>query len=165
MFNCFPKMKCLALLIFVVVAQCVSADKDNLYSALRKSLLDGYDKLVPQNDPFTLSLGFSVVDMNLCSHKELLVTDAWLRMKWQDDRLKYNASLWGGIDALRISYGQIFIPDVSFYNAVNQVNFLQPEKLNNVLIYPDGSVLFVPSVVIKSRCPINFDNWPWSKQV
>ncbi|XP_035217337.1 acetylcholine receptor subunit alpha-like 2 [Stegodyphus dumicola] len=74
-------------------------------------------------------------------------------MNWKDEYLKWDPSNFGNVSVLRIPSTEIWRPDLSIYTAVPVESvFLEP--LTQALIYYDGTVLWVPPVTIKSRCPL-----------
>lgn len=88
-----------------------------------------------------------------------------MHLSWEDPRLAWDQAQWGSeIDALRVPHEEIYIPDISVYNGANQITFHQPPKLSNVLVYPSGKIIFVPSVTVTSMCNFNMQDWPFGEQ-
>jgi hypothetical protein len=54
------------------------------------------------------------------------------------------------------------MPDVMPYHEVSPSVVMR----NNfeVIVYSDGTVLYLPSEIFKTACDVNYDNWPWGVQ-
>ncbi|XP_035217327.1 neuronal acetylcholine receptor subunit alpha-6-like [Stegodyphus dumicola] len=125
---------------------------------LKKFLFAEYDKhvrpvMIPSN---RINVSASLAPMFLHEVDEknqFIVMDIWITMNWKDEYLKWDLSSFGNTSILRLPSTEIWRPDLAFYTATPaQDIFLEP--LSQVLIYPDGNVMWVPPTTIKSRCPL-----------
>ena len=47
----------------------------------------------------------------------------------------------------------VWTPDISVYEGVSEpMTYAAPSKMNRALIYPNGRVIWIPQVTIKSVC-------------
>jgi len=115
------------------------ADFTNWHTKLRKDLLKGYDVNSPpisNRFPNTdLSMAASISDAGTDVKLQLRVlkldsidvsagsmsVKVWVRMMWQDDRLKWNSSDYGGLHTARFwahnsDDTEIWVPDITTYN-------------------------------------------------
>jgi len=90
--------------------------------------------------------------------KETMETIAWLNMMWNDNRLTWNAEE-TGIQALRVSPKEVWIPDLALYNNADPENILNCGE-TNVIIYSSGRVLWVPPCRFTSHCHLNYTQTP-----
>jgi hypothetical protein len=114
-------------------------DFTNWHTKLRKDLLKGYDVNSPPISNRFLNTGFSmaanVSDAGTDVKLQLRVlkldsidvsagtmsVKVWVRMMWQDDRLKWNKSEYGGLGTARFwahnsDDAEIWVPDITTYN-------------------------------------------------
>lgn len=47
---------------------------------------------------------------------QLLITNIWLKLEWNDWNLRWNSSEYGGVKDLRIPPHRLWKPDVLMYN-------------------------------------------------
>ena len=52
----------------------------------------------------------------------------------------------------KVPWTELWVPDASFYNGVAKMQFSAPDQMNRVVLFPDGSVVWVPQVTVKTVC-------------
>jgi len=125
---------------------------DDLFS---KYKVDNY----PENS--TVKFGLSIVNVNFCEEHDLMNTNVWLRMVWGDNRLMWDANE-TGISVLRVPSTMVWLPDITLYNSVHpSMDCFQ----SNVLLYPNGQVLWVPPCTLKSYCNLTLTQHPFKEQI
>jgi hypothetical protein len=77
----------------------------------------------------------------------------------------WNKKDFGGIDVLRVSAEEIFIPDIMLYNVGDYLNMKANLIKTNPLVYPNGLVLWVPPGTYKSACRLDLKNWPFDEHM
>jgi hypothetical protein len=139
-------MKILVLLLAIVVAS--KATDPFKTQKLVKDLLKNYLKEV---DPGTtnLTLGISYLCADLSRYSLQLTSKVVERYEWLDSRLKWDPSKYDGIKHIRLPASSIWNPDFKVYNTL-----LEPETRDdvNVVIFANGTVLWIPMVVYKTYC-------------
>lgn len=116
---------------------------------------------------------------------QLLVTNIWLKLEWNDMNLRWNSSEYGNIRDLRIPPHRIWKPDVLMYNrsvaraeVVEGGNLIRCFNLGplsadegfdgtyptNVVVRSNGSCLYVPPGIFKSTCKIDITWFPFDDQ-
>lgn len=80
--------------------------------------------------------------------------------KWQDDKLRWNASDYGGLTSVHLAYHEIWQPDISLYNSASGSN-IDNYGNTHCIIYTDGTVLWVPPSKFESFCSLNLKYWPY----
>ena len=71
-------------------------------AALRNELLNGYEKDAKPEGKVDVKFGLRITHMDLCGHEQKLSWNGWLLYMWNDERLAWNATEFGGLDRLRI---------------------------------------------------------------
>ncbi|CAG0898232.1 unnamed protein product [Darwinula stevensoni] len=92
----------------------------NVERQLMKDLLTNYNKVLPVETPNTsLVVSFRLIlfrIIELDERNQALVTNVEVVQQWNDIRLKWNASDYGGIQQTMIPYDSIWTPDIILYN-------------------------------------------------
>jgi nicotinic acetylcholine receptor len=152
-----------ALCVFALVrgsyAQCDNA----CLSALKRDLLTDYDRF---NRPFEvtkLNVSITVTYIEVDEEHSQFIMNGWTKMMWNDDRLKWNASQFGGKSSVHFMDHEIWQPDLSVYNGIHPTdedNFAQVR----CIVYASGTVLCVPPSRLITTCNINLRDWPYDVQ-
>jgi len=160
------------LLVKITPGVLAAEDQDPIHTKLRNLLFRGYEKnIIPikkSNQSVGIALGVSLIHIE--SLKEgVLTASAWLRMVWNDYRLQWDESKFGGVNVLRVYPSDIWLPDIEVYNAKEYREFSLAAQYRNepcmALVYPDGEVLFIPPVDIKVICAnFSFTAGPMEEQ-
>jgi len=130
-------------------------------SALHRALLDGYEKDAKPDGTVKVQFGLEIARINdLCAHKNVLDTQAWMKFMWTDERLSWNSTKFGGIKSLRMDAKNVWIPDITLYNLVEPIR-IDP---TNIVLLPNGQIIYIPRTFIKTYCSVNYENWPWGIQ-
>lgn len=140
-------MKIFLLLLATFVA--VSQAADSLTTQkLVKDLMKDYMKEV---DPGStkLALGIAYICADLSRYSLELTSKVVENYMWQDSRLKWEPSKYDNIENIRLPASMLWTPDFKIYNSHDD-----PEKRDdvNVVLYANGTVLWVPMVTYKSHC-------------
>nr|BBE49564.1 nicotinic acetylcholine receptor alpha6 subunit 5 [Nilaparvata lugens] len=93
---------------------------------------------------------------------QLLITNIWLSLEWNDYNLRWNASEYGGVKDLRITPNKIWRPDVLMYNSADEG--FDGTYHTNVVVRHDGSCLYVPPGIFKSTCKMDITWFPFDDQ-
>ncbi|KAL3116696.1 hypothetical protein niasHT_000774 [Heterodera trifolii] len=104
---------------------------------------------------------------------QVLTTNLWLEMRWNDAKLQWNPKKYGGIRQLHIPSTDIWVPDFVLYDnaagdpditcfgwrCFSQLNFWPFSKVSF-----NGRVYWQPPAIYKSFCPIKVKWFPYDKQ-
>ncbi|CAH1114337.1 unnamed protein product [Psylliodes chrysocephalus] len=133
---------------------------------LRHDLLLNYDKFARPAQHFnktTVQLGLEIRHVEFNEFKSMLTAFAWLRLVWNDEKLKWNTSDYGDINTLHIAEHEIWQPDIYLYNSA--VSSPLNQYVNtHILVYPNGEVLWVPPVQLTVLCTVHLRYWPFDTQ-
>jgi len=162
----------IVLLLLPALAVALAEDQDPLHTDLRKHLFTGYDKnILPiktTNTTVDIAVGLNLIHIDSLQ-EGVLTASAWLRMVWNDYRLKWDKDKFGGVDVLRVYPGDLWLPDIELYNTKDYREFSLATQFRNqpsmALLYPDSEVLWVPPVDIKVICAnFSFTAGPMDEQ-
>ncbi|XP_070491861.1 neuronal acetylcholine receptor subunit alpha-7 [Chironomus tepperi] len=134
---------------------------------LLHSLLDSYNVLERpvqnESDPLQLSFGLTLMQIiDVDEKNQLLITNIWLKLEWNDMNLRWNSSDFGGVKDLRIPPHRIWKPDVLMYNSADEG--FDGTYPTNVVVRNNGSCLYVPPGIFKSTCKIDITWFPFDDQ-
>lgn len=143
--------KLFALLSLFVTVSLVTAvsNKERLVG----DLLRGYIREIdPGNTPLRMGLSYICADLNTASSQ--LTSKLLEKYGWDDLRLKWTPSRYDGIEHIRLPAKMIWLPDVKLYNAHAEAEIRDDV---NVIVYSNGSVIWIPMVSYKTRCAVDED--------
>jgi hypothetical protein len=150
------KLSIICLFILVVIQNCYADAISE--SDLRRAIFEHYDKLVrPVHSastaiPVTASLyPVAIKEVDVKDH--IVKLDTWFYVKWHDEYLTWDPSSYGGLDALRVPSEEVWKPDLTVYHSTPDT-YSHPTVHTNVVLYANGTVLWIPPFTVKSRCPI-----------
>ncbi|KAL7640434.1 UNVERIFIED_CONTAM: hypothetical protein RMT77_008709 [Armadillidium vulgare] len=134
---------------------------------LLHDLLDNYNPLerpvANESDPVLVSFGITlqqIIDVD--EKNQLLITNTWLKLEWNDVNLRWNESDYGGVKDLRIPPYKIWKPDVLMYNSADEG--FDGTYQTKVVVSSDGSCLYIPPGIFKSTCKIDITWFPFDDQ-
>ncbi|XP_055603726.1 neuronal acetylcholine receptor subunit alpha-7 [Uranotaenia lowii] len=130
-------------------------------------LLDNYNVLerpvVNESDPLQLSFGLTLMQIiDVDEKNQLLITNIWLKLEWNDMNVRWNSTEYGGVRDLRIPPHRLWKPDVLMYNSADEG--FDGTYPTNVVVRNNGSCLYVPPGIFKSTCKIDITWFPFDDQ-
>ncbi|XP_045482650.1 neuronal acetylcholine receptor subunit alpha-7 isoform X3 [Harmonia axyridis] len=93
---------------------------------------------------------------------QILTTNAWLNLEWNDYNLRWNESEYGGVKDLRITPNKLWKPDVLMYNSADEG--FDGTYQTNIVVKHNGNCLYVPPGIFKSTCKIDITWFPFDDQ-
>lgn len=146
----------------VIVGNC-SEDEERLV----RDLFRGYNKLIRPVQNITekvdVRFGLAFVQLiNVNEKNQIMKSNVWLRLVWNDYQLQWDEADYGGIAVLRLPPDKVWKPDIVLFN--NADGNYEVRYKSNVLIYPNGEVLWVPPAIYQSSCTIDVTYFPFDQQ-
>ncbi|XP_034180090.1 nicotinic acetylcholine receptor alpha7 subunit isoform X1 [Osmia lignaria lignaria] len=134
---------------------------------LLSHLLDSYNVLERpvgnESDPLVLSFGLTLMQIiDVDEKNQLLITNLWLKLEWNDVNMRWNVSDYGGVRDLRIPPHRLWKPDVLMYNSADEG--FDGTYPTNVVVKNNGTCLYVPPGIFKSTCKIDITWFPFDDQ-
>ncbi|XP_063990955.1 neuronal acetylcholine receptor subunit alpha-7-like isoform X1 [Diachasmimorpha longicaudata] len=134
---------------------------------LLNDLLDNYNVLerpvFNESEPLALSFGLTLMQIiDVDEKNQLLITNLWLKLEWNDVNMRWNVSQYGGVKDLRIPPHRLWKPDVLMYNSADEG--FDGTYPTNVVVKDNGTCLYVPPGIFKSTCKIDITWFPFDDQ-
>jgi nicotinic acetylcholine receptor len=134
---------------------------------LVRDLFRGYNKLIRPVQNMTqkvdVSFGLAFIQLiNVNEKNQIMKSNVWLRLVWNDYQLQWDEADYGGISVLRLPPDKVWKPDIVLFN--NADGNYEVRYKSNVLIYPDGEVLWIPPAIYQSSCTIDVTYFPFDQQ-
>ncbi|XP_071548424.1 neuronal acetylcholine receptor subunit alpha-3-like [Panulirus ornatus] len=129
-------------------------------SALRASLLKGYDRMVLPSMTTTVNISdVQIVSLELHEAEHSIHVYSWLSHSWTDPRLVWADEDHPGLDYVGMDPQEIWRPDLTLYNAADMDSYVIKPK-TSALVYPSGQVLYVPPFKLHFKCLMDLTYWP-----
>ncbi|XP_034948883.1 acetylcholine receptor subunit beta-like 1 [Chelonus insularis] len=134
---------------------------------LVRDLFRGYNKLIRPVPNMTekvhVKFGLTFVQLiNVNEKHQIMKSNVWLRLEWFDYQLQWNETDYGDIKVLRLPPDKVWKPDIVLFN--NADGNYEVRYKSNVLIHPNGAVLWVPPAIYQSSCTIDVTYFPFDQQ-
>lgn len=86
-------------------------------------------------------------------------------MRWTDEHLRWDQSVYGGIHEVSFSSYDIWTPDLLHWNAItNKPTVSYDIDRTNIVVMPNGTVYWTPSFKVTSSCNLDLTEFPSDKQ-
>jgi len=129
--------------------------------------LKGYNPLarpVEGSDAVTLYFGMGLIQiLQIIEVEQTMKINVWLRMIWSDSRLSWDADEYDGVPNIRLPFDSVWNPEIVLFNNANGV--YEVNYKSNVVVYPDGTILWVPPALFVSTCSIDVRYFPFDEQI
>ncbi|CAL1286416.1 unnamed protein product [Larinioides sclopetarius] len=134
---------------------------------LVRDLFRDYNKLIrpveAMNKTVEVQFGLSFIQLiNVVSRDLLQLTYLLKKRVWSDYQLRWDEADYGGINVLRLPPDKVWKPDIVLFN--NADGNYEVRYKSNVLIYPEGQVMWVPPAIYQSSCTIDVTYFPFDQQ-
>ncbi|ELT91506.1 hypothetical protein CAPTEDRAFT_222058 [Capitella teleta] len=161
------RAKVLALLLSALLCSEVYTSEAivNPRANLTKHLLRDYDPgvipLAKASGNLTVYYHFILgrVD-NLDEKNQVMTTYGWILTKWNDPFLSWDPDDFNDIGSLVIPGSRIWIPEIVLQNGVEDGKDLALDSDFRVIIYFDGTVMWVPSFRWPTTCNVDLTLFP-----
>uniref|UniRef100_A0A183CAT7 Nicotinic acetylcholine receptor alpha subunit n=1 Tax=Globodera pallida TaxID=36090 RepID=A0A183CAT7_GLOPA len=136
-------------------------------SQLYEDLLFTYNKIARpvrnSSDVLLIDVGASLIRIiDVDEKNQVLTTNLWLEMRWNDAKLQWDPYKYGGIRQLHIPSTDIWVPDFVLYD--NAAGDPDITIFTDALVSFNGRVYWQPPAIYKSFCPIKVKWFPYDKQ-
>uniref|UniRef100_T1KCW6 Nicotinic acetylcholine receptor beta 1 subunit n=1 Tax=Tetranychus urticae TaxID=32264 RepID=T1KCW6_TETUR len=100
--------------------------------------------------------------INVNEKNQVMTTNVWLELRWNDYQLKWDPADYGGIKVLRLPADKVWKPDLVLFN--NADGNYEVRFKSNVLISDNSEVQWVPPAIYQSSCRIDVTYFPFDQQ-
>ncbi|XP_047437084.1 neuronal acetylcholine receptor subunit alpha-7a [Mugil cephalus] len=134
---------------------------------LYQDLMKGYNPLERPvfNDSQALAVQFGLTLMQIMDVDEknqVLTTNIWLRMYWNDYYLQWNTAEYPGVTDVRFPDHLIWKPDILLYNSADER--FDAAVHTNIVVNSSGNCTYLPPGIFKSTCHIDVRWFPFDVQ-
>ncbi|KAF5292514.1 hypothetical protein FQR65_LT01660 [Abscondita terminalis] len=133
---------------------------------LKQDLLLNYDKFARPTQHYnvtTVTIGLSVLHVEINEFKSTVNVNSWIRLAWTDDKLKWNSTNYGGLSDINVADHEIWQPDIMLYNSASgsAVSHLGE---THCVVRDNGEIIWVPPTQFVALCELNLRYWPFDTQ-
>ncbi|XP_053202415.1 acetylcholine receptor subunit beta-like 1 [Panonychus citri] len=100
--------------------------------------------------------------INVNEKNQVMTTNVWLELRWNDYQFKWDPADYGGIKVLRLPADKVWKPDLVLFN--NADGNYEVRFKSNVLISENSEVQWVPPAIYQSSCKIDVTYFPFDQQ-
>ncbi|XP_069805216.1 acetylcholine receptor subunit epsilon-like isoform X1 [Dendropsophus ebraccatus] len=134
---------------------------------LIKDIFSNYDKKSRParsiKDIVEVKLKLTLTNLiSLKEKEETMTTNVWLQLEWNDYRMMWNSSEYGGITVVRIPHDKVWLPEIGLENNID--GQFDVAYYANVLVYDSGYMYWLPPAIFRSACPIEVTYFPFDWQ-
>lgn len=147
----------------------MSVSQQVITKTLQDDLMTDYDSnLIPicstgSNVTLNIDLALRQI-MDLNEREQILSTNIWLRLTWNDCRLEWDPTSYDNLTYLMLTYSNVWFPDISVYDsAAEEVMFPGIENFR-AYISSSGLVSYNFPTVAKTICRVNVKYFPFDTQ-
>ncbi|XP_007905679.1 neuronal acetylcholine receptor subunit alpha-7a isoform X2 [Callorhinchus milii] len=156
-----------ALWIFVFISLLHVSRQGEYQRKLYRELMRNYNSLERPvaNDslPLTVHLTLGLMQiMDVDEKNQVLTTNVWLQMQWNDYYLQWNVSEYPGVKNVRFPDVNLWTPDILLYNSAD--DRFDATFHTNVLVNSTGHCQWIPPGIMKSSCYIDVRWFPFDIQ-
>lgn len=138
---------------------------------LVKHLFSDYDRevrpVIKKSDVVEVVFDLAYAQLvDLDEKNQVLVSNVWVRMSWYNKLLIWDKNIFGGIESINIDPSLIWLPDIVLYNnAEETLGSGQVDQFKTkVIINHDGRNKWYAPTILKSRCGISVEYFPFDDQ-
>uniref|UniRef100_A0AAY4CFR2 Neuronal acetylcholine receptor subunit alpha-7 n=1 Tax=Denticeps clupeoides TaxID=299321 RepID=A0AAY4CFR2_9TELE len=134
-----------------------------LYTNLMKNYNPLERPVFNDSHSLTVNFSFSLMQiMDVDEKNQVLTTNIWLQLYWNDYYLQWNTSEYPGVSTVRFPDSQIWTPDILLYNSADER--FDATFHTNVLVSSTGACQYLPPGIFKSTCYIDVRWFPFDVQ-
>ncbi|XP_029980519.1 neuronal acetylcholine receptor subunit alpha-7-like [Sphaeramia orbicularis] len=162
-------MDLLDVMLFLAVTTCTV--KVSLQGAnqrrLFKDLMSSYNPLERpvsnDSESLTVELGLSLMQiMDVDEKNQVLTTNIWLQLSWNDYSLQWNQDDYSGVSNVRFPDHLIWKPDILLYNSADER--FEATFHTKIVVDSMGHCSYIPPGIFKSSCHIDVRWFPFDVQ-
>ncbi|XP_072006051.1 acetylcholine receptor subunit epsilon-like isoform X2 [Engystomops pustulosus] len=152
------------LLLLLPLLSCALVNEE---TRLIQDLFSNYDKLSRPvrsiRDVIEVKLKLTLTNLiSLKEKEETMTTNVWVQQEWDDYRMVWNSSEYGGIEVVRVPHDMVWLPEIVLENNID--GQFDVAYYANVLVYNTGYMYWLPPAIFRSTCTIEITYFPFDWQ-
>ncbi|KAM9312167.1 acetylcholine receptor subunit epsilon-like [Gastrophryne carolinensis] len=151
------------LLLLPLLSYSLASEETRLINDLFRSYDKNARPVKSISDVIDVRLKLTLTNLiSLNEKEETMTTNVWLQLEWNDYRMMWNTSEYGGIKILRISPDKVWLPDIVLENNVD--GQFEVAYYANVLVRENGYMSWLPPAIFRSECAVQVTFFPFDWQ-
>ncbi|KAL3854934.1 hypothetical protein ACJMK2_014169 [Sinanodonta woodiana] len=148
--------------MFEIVEALFTTDATTLRSTNLKDAT--YDPVVRPAETINVKAGFSLFSIDTVdTAQQSLTVTGWITLTWNDYRLAWQPSSFGGIKEIHVLPSEVWKPEVIIINSVADRGVIHDDNLQLTVTYT-GDVLWEPPGLYSTHCEIDITYYPFDRQ-
>ncbi|XP_015198894.1 neuronal acetylcholine receptor subunit alpha-3 [Lepisosteus oculatus] len=161
--KCFVFLLTFSYIVFLLSGGTCSEAEHRLFSVIFANYNQYIRPVENVSDPVIVQFEVSMSQLvKVDEVNQIMETNLWLRHIWNDYKLKWDPSEFGGVEFIRVPSNKIWKPDIVLYN--NAVGDFQVDDKTKALLHYNGDVTWIPPAIFKSSCKIDVTYFPFDYQ-
>lgn len=167
MFCCIMFRLILILVLNLPFVIVVTQNESQLLMNLFKEYNTQVRPVIEPRDQVQVEITFNIRSLKeLNTKEEILSVVGWVSAYWEDKRLKWNTSEYGGIDYIAISPTELWMPTFVLGNSASSSLYIEEwYKYFKVKIFSDGTMIWSPGGIFTIECTIDVTYFPFDDQI
>ncbi|XP_067664248.1 acetylcholine receptor subunit alpha-1-A-like [Haliotis asinina] len=161
-------MWCVCLMLMLTLSVCNGAsihDARRLKSYLFSNYTSEHRPLNNQSETVKVSAIVYLLDItDFDDVKQQFICNAIFYIKWKDEFLVWDTEDFGGIKHFTFNNGyNAWFPSITVTNTLEKRDVFK-EDTQRMTVYNNGAVLWLPSAILKTSCPLSIHAFPFDIQ-
>ncbi|XP_052563506.1 neuronal acetylcholine receptor subunit non-alpha-3-like isoform X1 [Culex pipiens pallens] len=162
------------LLALCLVGLCVADDAPPVKAStatwadkLKKDLLLNYDRNLRPTQYYNVTnieVNMEIRHVDIDEDNSIFTVSGWLKMHWQDLRLKWEPSDYGGLRSFYIPSYYLWDPEVNMHSITLETAGSRYAGISDVRVESSGMLHCTVRLSQKIFCEMNFQRWPFDTQ-
>uniref|UniRef100_A0A8D8BU67 Neuronal acetylcholine receptor subunit beta-3 n=1 Tax=Culex pipiens TaxID=7175 RepID=A0A8D8BU67_CULPI len=162
------------LLALCLVGLCVADDASPVKAStatwadkLKKDLLLNYDRNLRPTQYYNVTnveVNMEIRHVDIDEDNSIFTVSGWLKMNWQDLRLKWEPSDYGGLRSFYIPSYYLWDPEVNMHSITLETAGSRYSGSSDVRVESSGMHHCTVRLMQKISCEMNFQRWPFDTQ-
>ncbi|XP_067032749.1 neuronal acetylcholine receptor subunit alpha-10-like isoform X2 [Acropora muricata] len=140
----------------------------NLIQEILKENNKAFLPRLNETQPVEVLFDFELITIREVNAKDQTISVyGWIRQRWNNPLLQWNASEYGGIDSIQTTANSVWVPDILIYNNVDvqdRVGGGPTTYKTNVVIRSNGDNEWSSPALFKTVCAIDVRYFPFDMQ-
>ncbi|XP_048578437.1 neuronal acetylcholine receptor subunit alpha-10 isoform X2 [Nematostella vectensis] len=159
-----------AVLSYLLLADAIIKNDDDELRLVHDLFANSSQEVRPvKNKESAIKVFFGIAYTQLVeldAKNQVLVSNVWIRQRWNNHLLRWNESHYGGIKSINIDPKLVWLPDIVLYNNAEKglTSGSMDQFKTKVILSSDGTNTWYAPSILRSRCSIDITFFPFDDQ-